>query len=180
MIDFNHITLQTDVNVLPVTNSNSHVSGVLSGAAGALVQYSPKPHMYYLLRGVGYPSLANPVSFTFYNPANYYRYTQKVKLSWHTKVRLINNLNAYSAVSNDRMKLVYKTGAFSSTYTDYADLAQTGECAAGLSTLVNDSGWVDLPTALIGDDIEFWVALGGGSGDATDTHQVRWIAIYFK
>jgi hypothetical protein len=85
-------------------------------------------------------------------------------LAGFTQIRLIGVQAVTSAsVNNPKCRLVYKTGAFSSTLGQFSNIG-TSEVSVSLTgTGAKDSGWIDLAEAAKAD---VWIGLTESGGDA--------------
>lgn len=97
------------------------------------------------------------------------RNATKVDLSNASHARLIVRVTTLSASTNTpRLRLRGKKTTFSTTITDYADIAASGEIACGLeATGVIDSGWIALDSNYQADNVILIVDQIGGNGVAS-------------
>lgn len=108
-----------------------------------------------------------------------WRYIKLVPMAGHTQVRLVGFQTVASASPNTpRLRLVYKTGGWSTTIGDYTSLAASGDVEISLSTVaLQDSGWVDLAPGAVGDIL---VGLTEQGGDGAEDPAFGYINVYFR
>lgn len=107
------------------------------------------------------------------------RMIKMVPIAGHTQVRLIGNQVTTSAsVNTPRLRLLYKTGSYSSTIANYSSLAASGDVEISLTgTGFKDSGWVTLAAAATGD---IFVGLAESGGDAAADPAMGYVNVYFR
>lgn len=95
-----------------------------------------------------------------------------------TQVRMVGNQVTTSASPNTPIvRMVYKTGAYSTTVGDYAELAASGTCEVSLNgTGVRDTGWISLPAGATGDCFVGLLEQGGdGAADPAFGHLMLYL-----
>jgi hypothetical protein len=89
-----------------------------------------------------------------------------IPLDGHTQVRMTGVQVTTSASANTpRIRLVYKTGAYSATLGQYSELGVTEVGFSLTGTGERDTGWIDLVAGAVGD-IQVGVTERGGDGAA--------------
>lgn len=103
-----------------------------------------------------------------------------VDLSNINQVRLVARVvTASASVNSPRLKVMYKTGAFSTTVGDYSNIAASGEAAAALTPVgVTDSGWVDIADLAKVDNVYLTIQQIGG--DAAADPAVGLVTVRFR
>lgn len=106
------------------------------------------------------------------------RMIKLVPLNGHTKVRLAGNLATASAsVNSPLVRLLYLSGAFSTTIGSYANIGTT---QVGLSLATAgylDTGWIDLAAGAV-DDV--WVGLAESGGDGVLDPAFGHLSAFFR
>lgn len=107
------------------------------------------------------------------------RMIKLVPIAGHTQVRLVGNQVTTSASANTpRLRLVYKTGSFSTAIGNYASLAASGDVDIPLTgTGFRDSGWIELASGATGD---IFVGLTELGGDGVADPALGYVNVYFR
>lgn len=101
-----------------------------------------------------------------------------VPLTGLTQVRLVGvQVTTSASVNTPKVKLKYKTGAYSSTVGDYADIGVSSVEHSLAGTGARDTGWIDLAT---GAKAEVWVTLTELGGDGVADPAYGSLYAYFK
>lgn len=95
------------------------------------------------------------------------------------QARLVGHQVTTSASPNSpQLRMVYKTGAYSTTVAQYSDLAASGQLAiTQTGTGFRDSGWIDLPAGATGD---CFVGLLEEGGDGVADPAMGYINLYLR
>lgn len=173
-----HTHTESDITDLAhLSASHTHTESDISDLAHTTV---PPPFLIVPWHADGSAAFAmtnatQAERFAFNQPT---RMIKLVPLNGHTQVRMVGVQVVTSASANTpRARLVYKTGAYSTTIGQYAELGATEVGFTLTGTGVRDTGWIDLVAGAVGD---IQVGLTERGGDAAADPAFGHLQVMFR